>query len=818
MAYGDVPARLGGFSGRDDELDRLAGAPGRTTVVTGLGGIGKSALVAEFCHRTRRDAGAVGWIRATNRAAAVAGLRGTTDADLVVFDDVPRAGWIEDLVPAGPTIITTRWRDWPTEWASIPVGPLSLDETAELLARERPTDGGVRRLAIRLGGLALAAVEATAYCQAHDSDYDAYAHLLDTGAPDVFGPGTALGRLLDTILDDVCPESPLAETVLAVCAHLPATGIAAVAFVGDLASAEPLLRHGDEVATTAALRALERFSLLEKESAGPASYRTHRLIQALCRANAGDARDEYARTARRLRRRPGRGWDYLLSDSGSVVVAMERATGRLLLTSTAGADEPVELPMPPAAVDPPTAVEVTEAQVTARYPMGTATWTLDARAPAVTTATRLLNDSYERDVRLPDGRVMTIWGGSPLQIELGEWSRELDPGSYSGSRRVVATPVIDPTGEWLLVSMYMSKVVDHGWIAAWRLADVLDDDTEPESGDEDGFLPNVHKWAGAEEDPNATRDEAVSGLCFDSTGTRLYLLDRRTIHGWSWPGQQALWRVRRPEVVPAVQDVRLGAAVVTCVRVTRTDHVRAALADGRIVDIDPVDLRVRTIGHSVPPAAMSPADGAILPAGAGIRTAFGTDDGTFICRTDQNRLVRRELDGRTTDLGCEALELVSVHHSGTAAVVREGANLRHLAIGRSATRDIATASLSQQAMEQFGHRPTTVAWMTANRLLVLSTYGCWWSATSGTIGQVDYWHAEMIALAADGHVVVAGSDTGDVSLRTYEGMPWHCYLEGEEKFVVRVADEPVRWVFPLLADNRIVAVTAGGQLSALRWD
>jgi hypothetical protein len=352
-------------------------------------------------------------------------------------------------------------------------------------------------------------------------------------------------------------------------------------------------------------------------------------------------------------------------------------------------------------------------------------------------------------------------------------------------------------------------VVDHGWIAAWRLADVLDDTVEVEDGDEDGFLPNSHDWAGDVDNPNATANEEVTGLCFDSAGGRLYLLDRRTIHGWSWPGQQALWRVRRPEVVPLVRDVHLGAAVEACVRVTRTDHIRAALADGRVVDIDPVELVVRTIGDAVPVAAMSPADGAIMPASAGIRSAFGTDDGAFVCRTDRDRLVRREINGRTTDLRCAAPDLVSVHHSGTAAVVRDGLDLRHVAIGRMSTRELSTASRNSDP-----DRPVMVGWMTAHRVLALCDSSAWW-ATSDTIDQLEFWSAEVTALAADGHVVVAGSEDGDVLLHTYDGMRRHD--EGTDRFTVRAADEPVRWVFPLLADNLIVAVTPGGQLSVVRW-
>jgi hypothetical protein len=136
------------FTGRDADLAALAAEPGGrvalTQSLTGLGGVGKSALALEYAHR-RYDAGDADlawWFTAEDRPvllAAMAGLYdrltgtpGDQDAEagalalrnwlehapyrwIVVFDNA-EPGTLDGILPAdgtGQVIITSRAGDWP---------------------------------------------------------------------------------------------------------------------------------------------------------------------------------------------------------------------------------------------------------------------------------------------------------------------------------------------------------------------------------------------------------------------------------------------------------------------------------------------------------------------------------------------------------------------------------------------------------------------------------------------------------------------------------------------------------------------------------
>ena len=149
------------FTGRDADLAALAAGPAGPVVLTqsltGLGGVGKSALALEYAHR-RYDAGEADlawWFTAEDRPvllAAMAGLYdrltgtpGDQDAEagalalrnwlehapyrwIVVFDNA-EPGTLDGIVPAGGTgqvIITSRTSDWPgtTAHPSAPCPPM----------------------------------------------------------------------------------------------------------------------------------------------------------------------------------------------------------------------------------------------------------------------------------------------------------------------------------------------------------------------------------------------------------------------------------------------------------------------------------------------------------------------------------------------------------------------------------------------------------------------------------------------------------------------------------------------------------------------
>ena len=74
--FAGVPPRVSHLVGREDALAELHERLGRagTVVVTGLGGVGKTTLVTEFCHRHRAEFRLIRWIVASSREATIDAL------------------------------------------------------------------------------------------------------------------------------------------------------------------------------------------------------------------------------------------------------------------------------------------------------------------------------------------------------------------------------------------------------------------------------------------------------------------------------------------------------------------------------------------------------------------------------------------------------------------------------------------------------------------------------------------------------------------------------------------------------------------------
>ncbi|WP_375074599.1 tetratricopeptide repeat protein [Nonomuraea sp. ATR24] len=201
----NLPARVGLFVGRDVALDRLntAVAESRSAVVQavhGLGGIGKSALVAHWATTQADRYKVVWWIIAdtpealnTGLASFAAGLQPgidqvvpqkalaeraiqwltSHDSWLLVLDNVTDPAHVQPLLARATTghyVITSRRA---TGWHHIAT-PVRLDvlepaEAVELFTRilnhngPRATDGAIE-VCIELGHLPLAVEQAAAFC------------------------------------------------------------------------------------------------------------------------------------------------------------------------------------------------------------------------------------------------------------------------------------------------------------------------------------------------------------------------------------------------------------------------------------------------------------------------------------------------------------------------------------------------------------------------------------------------------------------------------------------------------------------------------
>ncbi|WP_052499171.1 tetratricopeptide repeat protein [Streptomyces vietnamensis] len=195
----NVPRRSAHFVGRTAELDLLEGAE-EPVVVCGLGGVGKSSLVARWALRQTAARNPVWWITAESRADVDAGLAGlaaamqpelidvlpqealreralqwlsTHDGWLLVLDNVTDPADVEGLLARagqGRVVLTSRTTDaWYGIGRVLTLPVLAPDEAVELFGRVA-THGGPRdttgadRLCETLGQLPLAVEIAAAYC------------------------------------------------------------------------------------------------------------------------------------------------------------------------------------------------------------------------------------------------------------------------------------------------------------------------------------------------------------------------------------------------------------------------------------------------------------------------------------------------------------------------------------------------------------------------------------------------------------------------------------------------------------------------------
>jgi hypothetical protein len=314
------------FTGRDDDLAVLAGAAAGQMVVTqsltGLGGVGKSALALEYAHR-RYDGGEVDlawWFTAEDRPVllvAMAGLYdrltgtpGDQDAEagalalrnwlerapyrwIVVFDNA-EPGTLTGILPAegtGQVIITSRAADWPGT-ATHAIGTLPPGEAAGLLERITglPAGPDAEDLAAELGGLALAIEQAAAYIRQTHGTYANYLQALRTDPRTVYDADLArsesvTARVWQRSLSHVTGGAPghPAGAVLGVLSYLAPDDIPRQILALDTVKDAPVLGDLSPVQVSVALASLADYSLITLDTDAIA---VHRVIQHLTRLDA----------------------------------------------------------------------------------------------------------------------------------------------------------------------------------------------------------------------------------------------------------------------------------------------------------------------------------------------------------------------------------------------------------------------------------------------------------------------------------------------------------------------------------------------------
>ena len=186
------------FTGRFEAMESLQrslrdASHAAITAVAGLGGVGKTTLAAEYCHRFGSRYGGVWWVRAEQESVLLSDLvelgrrlkleqTGNVEADaraaldhlaarsepwLMVYDNTPNPDAVAKWLPVGAVqcIITSRFAAFDSIAKVTSLDQWPDDVTADyLLARTGREDRtGALRLAHALGGLPLASEQAAAF-------------------------------------------------------------------------------------------------------------------------------------------------------------------------------------------------------------------------------------------------------------------------------------------------------------------------------------------------------------------------------------------------------------------------------------------------------------------------------------------------------------------------------------------------------------------------------------------------------------------------------------------------------------------------------
>ncbi|MFV2019936.1 tetratricopeptide repeat protein [Micromonospora sp. LOL_023] len=337
---GRVPERAAWFQDRPVGvvLARAAKA-GRTAVLTqvlsGMGGVGKTQLAAEFARRLERgrEVDVVVWVTASSRDAIVAryaeaaravgaALAGDGDDEaaasrfvswlertskrwLVVLDNLDSPGDAADWWPPnnrnGRTVVTTRRRDPVLDTDGrvlVDVDVFSLGDAVaylrDAIGAGNDRDDDLTALAAELGCLPLALAQAAAFIRDRGIDPAGYRTRLadrrkkladlvppDDALPDGHRATVAVTWSLSIDVADGHPPAGLARYVLNLAAVLDPNGIPEAVFTTGAAVVYLADRSGREVAVDEvrdALRNLHRLSLFTHD---PQSglVRVHALVQ-----------------------------------------------------------------------------------------------------------------------------------------------------------------------------------------------------------------------------------------------------------------------------------------------------------------------------------------------------------------------------------------------------------------------------------------------------------------------------------------------------------------------------------------------------------